>query len=87
MSTVHTIKGEGGKALQIVATDRGVEILAMLYGVMAARMVVKPEQVREAIIALSAAQAECGGVSCHDGDACQGGQRACPMPWACGVKA
>lgn len=87
MSTVHTIKGDGGKALQIKATGQGVEISAMLYGVRAGGMVASPEQVRDTILSLSAALAECGGVRCHDCDACQSGQRACPMPWACGVKA
>lgn len=86
MSTVHTIKGESGKGLQIQATGIGVLISATLYGVRVGDMVAKPEQVRETILALSAALAECGGVRCHDGDACQSGQRACPTPWACGVK-
>lgn len=48
---------------------------------------ITPAQAQRLGLALvQAAQDAGGGVRCHDAEACQFGQRACPTPDACGVK-
>lgn len=85
-----TIKADAGKALIIepCKTGPGVEFTATLYGVRAGSKTATPDQCGALIFAveqaLEAQQTKAGGVRCH-GDACCGGQIACPTPDACGV--
>ena len=75
------------------ADGQGIDLAAYKFGVKVGARTATPVQIGALIFALEQALEErhtkqqARGVRCHDADACQAGQRACPTPGACGVQA